>query len=223
MNKKILSLVACAVLFMAISVQAQQGKWIGTVKYKLTYEGAVSPQAPTEYEIKVYENKGTTGNAFVKAITNATAKSITTMFDLSSVPVDGVQGKWYTRKKVTDEDMNKVTYVFTGNTKQMAGKTVKEVHVTYKDDDDEEKQETIWACDEIGPVIDLMFYLGLKGMPFEFTAEGQGVVVKYEVVELTPNNVKETEVLLESGYEEVTEEELQEMVSILNGGGEDDI
>jgi hypothetical protein len=223
--------MACALFTSAFTVQAQQGKWKGTVKYKLSYEGAVSPQAPTEYEIKVFENKTKFIDMFssgATVITNATAKSVTFMWDFSQVPVDGVQGKWYMRKKVTDEDFAKSTFTFTGNTKTLAGKTVKEVNVVTKNDDGEEDKETIWVCDEVGPAMDLAFYDGLKAMPFEFTMEFKqaGVVIKFEASELKEGGVKDTDLMLETGYTEQTEDEIEELFKLLMkayGGGDDDI
>jgi hypothetical protein len=221
--------MVCAFLFMTLSVQAQQGKWIGTVKYKLTYEGAVSPQAPTEYEVKVYENKTKFMDMFRYStnISNAASKTVTYMWDFSQVPVDGVQGKWYMREKM-DDMIAKCSYVFTGNTKTIAGKNVKEVNVTFVKDDGEDEKETIWACDEIGPVMDLSAYPGLKAMPFAYTMElkEQGIVIKYEVMELIQDKVKDTDVMLEAGYDEVTEEEIGEIFKTLMeaiGGGGDDI
>ncbi|MDR1725604.1 MAG: hypothetical protein LBR28_04365 [Bacteroidales bacterium] len=228
MKKIFLSIViAAAFCSFTLNVSAQQGKWKGTIKYKLTYEGAVSPQMPQEFEVKVYENKTKYIDMFQYAtvISNATAKNLTFMWDFSQIPVEGVQGKWYMKKKM-DDLIAKCTYEFTGKTKTLAGKNVKEVNVTFQTDEGEEK-ETIWACDEIGPVMDVSSYPGLKAVPFEYTVEfkSQGIVIKYEAVEIKDGGVKETDVLMEVGYEEQSEEEIGEMFKMLMeamGGGNSD-
>jgi len=235
MKKSIFALTVVAFVFsLTMTVSAQQGKWKGTVKYKLSYEGAVSPQAPTEWMVKVYENKTRFLEQFVigaDVLTNANNKTAYLMFDFSQIPVDGVQGKYYIKNKVTDEDFAKHTYNFTGNVKTLAGKNVKEVNVVSTNDEGEEEKETIWVCDEIGPAVDVMFYPGLKAMPFAFDMEFKehGIAIHFEAIEVTEGKIKDTDCMLESGYEEVTEEEFKEIVNILQeaygaaGGGDDDI
>ncbi|MDR1005655.1 MAG: hypothetical protein LBL74_02165 [Bacteroidales bacterium] len=230
--KRIFLLAITCVFLLSLSANAQQGKWIGTVKYKLTYDGAVSPQAPSEFEVKVYENKAKFTDMFASGATviaNAAAKTLTMMWDFSQVPVDGVNGKWYMREKVADSVIAKTTYTFTGNTKQLAGKNVKEVVSVSKNDDGTEEKETIWACDEIGPTMNLFFYTGLKAMPFEFKVEMKeaGITINFTASEVIDGKVKDTDLMLESDYEEQSQEEIEEifnaLIKAMGGGGEDDI
>ena len=164
-----------ALLFVSFMnlVNAQQGKWAGTVKYQLSWTGDISEgaQLPTEWETKVFENKTKT-MSFTWAmmlglpateLTDAVKKTITYTFDLSMIPIDELNGKWFIRKKIADADFADISYKETGNTKEIAGKKVKEIICTSKDKDGADVTETIWACDEIGPMTDLI-HLWKNGM-----------------------------------------------------------
>ena len=58
MKKRVFLLALLFVGFMNL-VNAQQGKWAGTVKYQLSWTGEIPKgvQLPTEWETKVFENK----------------------------------------------------------------------------------------------------------------------------------------------------------------------
>ncbi len=159
-------------------------------------------------------------------LTDAAKKTVTYTFDFSMIPMEELNGKWYIRNKMTDEDLTKITYAETGNTKEIAGKKVKEINVSYKDDEGADQTETIWACDEIGPVVDMVNYPGLKAMPFVYSMELGEITVTFTVAELTEGKIKNTEMLMEAGYDELTQEEFMEKLQSAMGGeaggGEDD-
>lgn len=215
------------VSLFAFQANAQQGKWVGTVKYQLAWTGNIPAEAqlPTEWEMKVYENK-TKSASFMWAmsglpateLTDAAKKTVTYTFDFSMIPMEEINGKWYIRNKVTDEDLAKVTYTETGNTKEIAGKKVKEFTVSYKAEDGTDKTETIWACDEMGPVMDMSLYAGLKAMPFEYRVDFGEISVTFTVSELIEGKVKNTEMLMEAGYDELTQEEFMEKLQSAMGG-----
>lgn len=235
MKKHIFLLTLLVLSVFSIQVNAQQGKWAGTIKYQLTWTGDIPAEAqlPTEWETKVFENK-TKSMSFMWAmsglpateLTDATRKTVTFMFDFSMIPMEELNGKWFIRKKLTDEDFAGITYKETGNTKEIAGKKVKEFICTSKDQEGVEVNETIWACDEMGPVSDMMLYPGLKAMPFEYKIDlGESISCSFKVVELIEGKVKNTELILESGYEELTEEEFMEKLQSAMGeagGGEEE-
>ncbi|MBO5963436.1 MAG: hypothetical protein J6P97_03040, partial [Bacteroidales bacterium] len=112
-----------------------------------------------------------------------------------------------------------ITYKETGNTKEIAGKKVKEFVCTSKDNEGVEVSETIWACEEMGPSSDMMLYPGLKAMPFEYKVDlSETISCSFKVVELIEGKVKNTELILEAGYEELTEEEFMEKLQSAMGG-----
>ncbi len=231
MKKRILTSIALLVVFSAISISsfAQQGRFKGTVKYELEWEGDYPPGVPTEMEIKVYDNKSSFTNILSMGepvITNSDANLIYSMYDFSTIPVDGVTGKWYYRNKVENEELEKNTYTFLDETKEIAGMTAKKVEVKYEDKDGKEVEEIIWASDEIGPKIDLLFYTGLKAMPFQFDLDAGDFKITFTVKEITKGKVKSAEMLIPTGYDEVSVEELQDifetLMEALGGGGGDD-
>lgn len=226
MKKLIVSI--CLVLTIGLfssQMFAQQGKFKGIVKYALTWEGEVPQGAPTTYEMKVYEQQTAFLDLFlnVNVITNATTGSYYTLFDFSQIPIEGVTGKWYIKSTVEPKDLENTTYDITNETKEIAGKTVKKVNVTFKEKDGTEKKEVIWMSDQFGPSQDLRFYPGLKGMPFEFPVEIEKYKINFKVSEIIEGGkVEKADMLLPTGYEEVTMEEFQEIIKILNeatGGG----
>lgn len=228
--KKRIFLFALLLSVLAPAAIAQQGKWSGTVKYQLTWTGNIPAEAqlPTEWETKVFENK-TKSQSFTWAmsglpateLTDAAKKTVTFTFDFSMIPMEELNGKWFIRNKVKDENLAEVSYKETGNTKEMAGKKVKEIVCTVKDKEGADVTETIWACDEIGPIMDLMYYPGLKAMPFEYKIElSEDIACIFKVVELIDGKVKNAEMILESGYEELTQEEFMEKLQSAMGGAE---
>lgn len=230
MKKRVFLLALLFVGFMNL-VNAQQGKWAGTVKYQLSWTGEIpeGAQLPTEWETKVFENKTKTMSFSwammlglpATELTDAAKKTITYTFDFSMIPVDELNGKWFIKKKITDADFAEISYKETGNTKEMAGKKVKEIICTSKDKDGADVTETIWACDEIGPMMDLMYYPGLKAMPFEFKIDlNDKISCQFTVSGLTEGKVKNTELIMEAGYDELTEEEFLEKLKSVSGGEE---
>lgn len=230
MKKRVFLLALLFVGFMNL-VNAQQGKWAGTVKYQLSWTGEIpeGAQLPTEWETKVFENKTKTMSFSwammlglpATELTDAAKKTITYTFDFSMIPVDELNGKWFIKKKITDADFAEIFYKETGNTKEMAGKKVKEIICTSKDKDGADVTETIWACDEIGPMMDLMYYPGLKAMPFEFKIDlDDKISCQFTVSELTEGKVKNTELIMEAGYDELTEDEFLEKLKSVSGGEE---
>lgn len=230
MKKRVFLLALLFVGFMNL-VNAQQGKWAGTVKYQLSWTGEIpeGAQLPTEWETKVFENKTKTMSFSwammlglpATELTDAAKKTITYTLDFSMIPVDELNGKWFIKKKITDADFAEISYKETGNTKEMAGKKVKEIICTSKDKDGADVTETIWACDEIGPMMDLMYYPGLKAMPFEFKIDlNDKISCQFTVSGLTEGKVKNTELIMEAGYDELTEDEFLEKLKSVSGGEE---
>lgn len=230
MKKTCLSIVV--LLFFSViglSSFAQQGKFKGIIKYTLTWEGEVPAGVPTSMEVKVYEEKSYFNNILSMfgepTITNAEAKLSYSLFDFSQVPIEGATGKWYVRTKLEDDDIAKNKYEMTSETKEIAGRNARKVNVTFSKEDGIEVKESIWVCDEIGPSMDVVFYPGLKGMPFEFPVDADKFKIIFTASEIIEGKVKETDMLIPTGYQEQSQEEFKEILNIIfeaiGGGGED--
>lgn len=229
MKKRLFLLTLCLICVFSFNVNAQQGKWAGTVKYQLTWTGgSAGAGLPTESEVKIFENKTKYVDMRLGAtvLTDAEKKTVTMMFDFSQIPVEDVAGKWFVKDKLEDSVISKFQYNFTGNTKQIANKNAKEVVVSY-DNNGVQESETIWVSDEFGPLMDISNYPGLKALPLEYKMEfGEDVSCTFIAVEFIEGKVKRTDVLLESDYDELTMEEFQEKMNVLmeaiGGGSSDD-
>lgn len=233
MNKKF-AIIGIALLTMLFATQsfAQYGKFRGTVKYKIEWQGEVPPQAPTTYEVKVWENScGMQDLSFPLAstLTNASVPIAWILIDFSMIPVDGVQGKWYIRssKEELAKAQEKVKYTYTGEKKEIGGVSCEKVHVAARDEDGAVQEEDIWASVDFGPEKDLTLYPGLRGMPFQYRMEfTENLSGTFTVEEIIEGNVKETDILLPTDYEEITQEDFMDIMSTLQetmGGGEEDI
>jgi hypothetical protein len=215
MKKIILGVVLCATLLIGFNAYSQQGKWAGLVKYKMTWTGNVPQGVPEEYQVKVYNNMESSINLSVgsKQIANSENKTIMLLFDFSQVPLDGVTGKWYIKEKLKDEDLKSAKYEYTGKTKVIAGKTCQEVKATFKDSDTSTaRTETIYVTKELGPTVDISAYPGLDAFPMEYPMQfSSELSATLSATELLEGKVKEEDLLLETGYEEVSKEDLQDM------------
>lgn len=240
MKKFFLGVGLLALTIMAgFSASAQQGKWAGLVKYSLTWTGNVPQGVPTEWQVKVFENQLSHGDMLTfgqlgKVIINAGNKTVISTYDFSMLPdegpTEGMSGKWYVRQKISDENIQKALeqtkYEYTGKTKEIAGINCQEVKVVYKDFEGEEKSETIFVTKELGPVMNYEQYPGLDAFlmeyPMQFSAE---LTATFTVSELLKGKVKDVDLMIESGYEEISEEDFVEMMKVLFGGGasEDDM
>lgn len=212
---------------MASPLFAQQGKFRGTIKYTMKWEGEVPQGAPTEFTIKVFDQQESFTFS-TPTLTNAENRTSYALIDFSQVPLEGVTGKWFIKTKITDKDLSNVTYTVTNETKQIAGKTAKKVNVVFKEEDGTDKTESIWMCDQVGPKEDLSFYPGLKGMPFEFPVEAEKYKITFTVSEIVEGKVSEADMLLPTGYEEITSDDFKEMLQEIQkaygkGGDSDDI
>lgn len=236
MKKLVLSIGVLALIVMAgFSAMAQQGKWAGLVKYKLTWTGNVPQGVPEEWEVKVFENLAgqvdLSTMGLGKSIANANNNVVMTLFDFSMIPdegpYEGMSGKWYVKSKITEEKLKEMLkdtkYEYTGKKKEIAGLQCEEVLAIFKDAEGEEVKETIYVTKEIGPKMDLTTYPGLDAFPMEYPLKfSDALSVTFTASELLKGKVKDTDLMLESGYEEISEEDLGDMLRVLFGGGGED-
>ncbi|MGP1514650.1 MAG: hypothetical protein ACTTJH_01690 [Bacteroidales bacterium] len=218
-------------LFLGINVIAQQGEWAGKVKYKLTWKGNVPAQVPEEWEAKIYKNLEGTDflnyislNGLMKLINNSDNYMITYMVDFSMFPDEGVtegmSGKWFFKDKIDiDKVKEQVKYEYTGNKKEIAGISCEEVKASsIKHEEGKDDGELIWVTKELGPKVCMTYYPGLDAFPMEFPVElSPELSIVFSVVELQKGKVSQADLLLESGYEEISKVDFQEWIQKLQG------
>lgn len=236
--KKTLAIVGMCLFALMLSwnANAQQGSWAGLVKYKLTWSGNVPQGVPQEWETKVYkELEGGYDWSFLmlggRYIANSQTKNVMLLLDFSQIPLDGIQGKWFIKNKMTEQDLKEATYEYTGQKKEIAGLSCEQVKCTFiskNDDGDTTRTELIYVTKEIGPKVNMYAYPGLDAFPMEYPIQlGEDLSVTLTASELLKNKVKEEDLMLETGYEEITTEDLQDMMQQLmkamGGGDEDDM
>ncbi|MBR1775379.1 MAG: hypothetical protein IJ759_07660 [Bacteroidales bacterium] len=235
--KKIAKTIAlCAfALFFGMNVMAQQGDWAGQVKYKLTWQGNVPQGVPTEWTSKVYKNLESTDfinyislNGFLKTINNSNNNMVTYMVDFSMFPdegpTEGMSGKWYFKDKVDLAKIaEKIKYEYTGNTKEIAGVKCQEVKVIpLGSDAKEEDSELIWVTKEVGPKVCMTYYPGLDAFPMEFPMQfSSELSITFTVTELQKGKASQADLMLETGYEEISKEDFQEWMQKLQGAAQE--
>lgn len=240
--KKLIATVAffAFAIVAGVNTMAQQGEWAGIVKYKLEWKGNVPQGVPGEWETKIYKNLEGTDlmQAFsgAKSIHNSDKNSVIAMFDFSMIPDEGIyegmQGKWYIKQNIDVAKLKEnTTYEFTGETKDIAGIKCEKVNVTFKGGEDEKEQkETIWVTKELGPKTCLTYYPGLNAFPMEFPIQfSEEISLNMVAQEVKKGKVSQADLMLEDGYEEISEEDFQEWMQRLQnaqqgaGASEDDM
>ncbi len=223
-------------LLLGSNLFAQQGDWAGKVKYTLTWKGNVPQGVPQSFETKIYKNlEGTPFTAYMmlgglmQMINNSNTLTTTYMIDFSMFPdegqTEGMSGKWYFKDKMDlNEETEGIKYEYTGNKKEIAGIECEEVKVTFKGaTEDATKSENIWVTKTLGPKVCMTYYPGLEAFPMEFPIDiTPEISITFTVVELQKGKVSQAELLLESGYEEITKEDFQDWMKRLGTGGEED-
>ena len=240
---KTIALVTIALL-LGSNLFAQQGDWAGKVKYTLAWKGNVPQGVPQSFEAKVYKNlEGTDFTTYMmmgglmQTINNSSNLTTTYMLDFSMFPdegaTEGMSGKWYFKDKMDIEKVKENTkYEYTGNKKEIAGVECEEVKVTFSSEG-ESRSETIWVTKTLGPKVCMTYYPGLDAFPMEFPIDiTKEISVTFTVAELQKGKVSQAELLLESGYEEITKEDFQDWMKRLGtaseeggaqGAGDDDM
>ncbi|MBR1626423.1 MAG: hypothetical protein IJ681_04680 [Bacteroidales bacterium] len=233
------TIVLCTfALIIGANAMAQQGEWAGKIKYKLTWKGNVQQGVPESWEAKVFKNLESTDfmtyaslGGLMKTINNADNSMVTYMIDFSMLPDEGIyegmSGKWYFRDKAEiGKAKEQIKYEYTGKTKEIAGVKCEEVKVSAANPKEgEDNIELIWVTKELGPKVCMTYYPGLDAFPMEFPVDfSPEISVTFSVSEVQKGKVSQKDLLLESGYEEITKEDFQEWMMKLQGAapqGED--
>ena len=129
-------------------------------------------------------------------------------------------GKLLTSSTITQNELDSLTIPVTegfyieyvdGETKSIAGYTAKKavVHVFGEDGDDH--QTIVWYTDEIGPEVNPMFTY-VRGMALQTSMDlGEGREITLTATEVKKGKVSKAEMLLPSGFEEISSEDFQKL------------
>ncbi|MEI6820323.1 MAG: hypothetical protein WCL51_00185 [Bacteroidota bacterium] len=231
--KLITLMLSIFLAFTSNNNYAQKSKFKGIVTYDIKYTGkditpAQEAQLPKEQVIKIYENKTMQetkyGPVTITEVTNGDEGSKTSMFDLMAVMQKKVYVKT-TKKEIEQkiaESKSKPVIKYIEETKEVAGYKAKKAIFSFKEEDAEDSTHvTIWYSEELGGE-DLNYggeFSGLKGFPLEYEMPTSKITIKASAKTIVKGKVKETEFLIPTDYNQITQEELQGM---MGGGGGDE-
>lgn len=230
--KRILMLAAIAIV--SISGAFAQNTFKGTIVYSVASTGEEAVQVPEQIataEIKVYDSKVLTSSALL--LNNPLASNVLidghkqfVCMDLSQLMMFFSQqdieldysgsSKILVSNEITQQEIDSLTIPVTegfyieyvaGETKTIAGMNCKKAVIHAFGEDGEDHPTVIWYCDEIGPDINLMFN-GIKGVAMEYSINlGEGRQLTLTATEVKKGKVKEVDMLLPSGYENISTED----------------
>lgn len=229
--------VVAAMALMSIATLSAQNNFRGTITYSVTSTGEDPVQLPAENstaEVKVYDNKVLTSSVMftnspmVNSVLVDDLKQYNCM-DLSMIfaymSAAGVDldydgpSKILVKHEYTQNDVDSLTipvtegfYIeYAGDTKTVAGMTAKKAILHAFGEDGEDHPVVIWYSDEIGPKVNFLFN-GIRGMALEYAMDlGEGKQITLTATEIKKGKVKEIDMLLPSGYEEVPDEKIKEL------------
>lgn len=103
---------------------------------------------------------------------------------------------------------------YVDGSKNIAGYDCKKAILT----DENGIKTTLWYTEEI-PALDINLGLeGINGLPLEFESEQNGINAKIVANSVTEESVADSEFVIPEGYEEMNQEEFQEMMKSQAGG-----
>jgi len=218
-------------ILSSLMVFAQKSKgsskpFIAEITYKIDYVGnwdpAVLAQQPKELKVYVYGNKMKTviDLSGMGYITNIQDGDDTTSIALIDIPA--YQLKKYiktTKEKIlenVEEIAPQINYI--DSSKEIAGYKVYKAEYIVKDEFGDPITTVVWYSPEInnGKINAAGDFPGLKGFPMEYiTTQDEGsIIFRVGEVKTKKVKIKETDFLIPTDYEELTEDEAKELFGI---------
>ncbi len=212
-----------AAIIMGLSSSAIAKEFSGVITYKISYPGsevdasmaAMMPKMANltikEHMSKFEINMGQMGSQI--QIIDGDAKTITTVMNMMGQ-------KFYYVEMEEDVDVDadeKVSIDIKDETKEIAGYECTKALVTVKQGG-EEMLFTIYFTEEIGSSamnIDNPYFKDIPGAMLEFEINTGGGTMKMEAISVDKKKVDDSEFEIPEGYEEKTEEEVNQLF----GGG----
>ena len=223
--KRFLSFMMVAAIIMGLTSSALAKEFKGDISYKITYPGmevdasmaAMMPKIAkltikgnmSKFEI----NMGQMGSQI--QIIDGDAKTITTVMSMMGQKFYYIE----TEDDISDElgENENVSVDIKDETKEIAGYECTKAVITVKEGG-EEMLFTIYFTEEIGSSsmnIDNPYFKDIPGAMLEFEINTGGGTMKMEAISINKRNVSDDEFEVPEGYEEKTEEEVNQMF----GGG----
>ena len=229
-------LAALAVL--SLSSLMAQNSFKGTIIYKVTSTGETAIQLPEQIataEIKVLGDKLATSSPLfcsgqmadfilVEGRKQTLCMDLSQLFmylSMNDVELDySGSSKILVQNELTQQELDSLTIPCTegfyieyvdGETKTLVGKEAKKAIIHAFGESGEDHPTTVWYNAEMGPEVNpLVQYV--RGVALEFSQDmGEGRQITVTASEIKEGKVKEADLLLPSGYEKISEEELKEL------------
>ncbi len=231
-KKKIMKNIRIALfgvlILSSLMVFAQKSKrsskpFIAEITYKIDYVGnwdpAVLAQQPKELKVYVYGNKMKTviDLSGMGYITNIQDGDDTTSIALIDIPAYQLKKYIKTTKEKILENLEEIAprINYIDSSKEIAGYKVYKAEYIVKDEFGDPITTVVWYSPEInnGKINAAGDFPGLKGFPMEYiTTQDEGSII-FSVGEVKTKKVKikETDFLIPTDFEELTEEEAKEL------------
>lgn len=215
-------------ILSSLMVFAQKSKrsskpFIAEITYKIDYVGnwdpAVLAQQPKELKVYVYGNKMKTviDLSGMGYITNIQDGDDTTSIALIDIPAYQLKKYIKTTKEKILENLEEIAprINYIDSSKEIAGYKVYKAEYIVKDEFGDPITTIVWYSPEIndGKINAAGDFPGLKGFPMEYiTTQDEGSII-FSVGEVKTKKVKikETDFLIPTDFEELTEEEAKEL------------
>lgn len=210
---------------MAFAQKSKQSNkpFIAEITYKIDYVGnwdpAVVAQQPKELKVYVYGNKMKTviDLSGMGYMTNIQDGDDTISVALIDIPA--LQLKKYiktTKEKIIEqleEVAPQINYI--DSSKEIAGYKVYKAEYIIKDEFGDPITTVVWYSPEInnGKINAAGDFSGLKGFPMEYvsTQDEGSIIFRVSEVKTSKVKIKETDFLIPTDFDELTEEEAKEL------------
>jgi len=215
-------------ILSSLMVFAQKSKrsskpFIAEITYKIDYVGnwdpAVLAQQPKELKVYVYGNKMKTviDLSGMGYMTNIQDGDDTTSVALIDIPAYQLKKFIKTPKEKILEKLEevspKINYI--DSTKEIAGYKAYKAEYIVKDEFGDPITTVVWYSPEIndGKINAAGDFAGLKGFPMEYvsTQEEGSIIFRVSEVNTSKVKIKETDFLIPTDFEELTEDEAREL------------
>lgn len=218
-------------ILSSLMVFAQKSKrsskpFIAEITYKIDYVGnwdpAVLAQQPKELKVYVYGNKMKTviDLSGMGYITNIQDGDDTTSIALIDIPAYQLKKYIKTTKEKILENLEEIAprINYIDSSKEIAGYKVYKAEYIVKDEFGDPITTVVWYSPEInnGKINAAGDFPGLKGFPMEYitTQNEDSIIFIVGEVKTKKVKIKETDFLIPTDYEELTEEEAKELFGV---------
>lgn len=218
-------------ILSSLMVFAQKSKrsskpFIAEITYKIDYVGnwdpAVLAQQPKELKVYVYGNKMKTviDLSGMGYITNIQDGDDTNSIALIDIPAYQLKKYIKTTKEKILENLEEIAprINYIDSSKEIAGYKVYKAEYIVKDEFGDPITTVVWYSPEInnGKINAAGDFPGLKGFPMEYitTQNEDSIIFIVGEVKTKKVKIKETDFLIPTDYEELTEEEAKELFGV---------